>query len=309
MAMIEIENLQKIYDKKQNRGLCGFSLNVQADECVGLVGPNGAGKTTVIKSLATLLRADSGTVRVGGHNVAADPAAVRAFVGYLPDVPGIYQDLRIGEFLEFFADAFRLREPRRTAAIDRALDRSGLAARRNDFVEHLSFGWKQRLMLAKTLLHGPRLLLLDEPATGLDPLARITLREQLKQLRSENVTVLISSHILNDLEDVCSRIVFIANGRNVTELADPAAAAVTPLIRCVVEYAGPTQAAERAVAFPGVTVLQHKPGLLRVELTGSERQASAFLQHLLGAGLAIRYFDSRGSGLEERYRRAFREHA
>src|SRR5262249_2260916 len=152
-AMIEITQLRKIYDKKQNRGLDGFSLRVDSSECVGLVGPNGAGKTTLIKSISTLLRPDSGTVRVGGFDVASDPASVRTLVGYLPDVPGLYQDLRISEFLEFFADAFRLREPGRTAAIERALERSGLVARRNDFVEHLSLGWKQRLMLAKTLLH------------------------------------------------------------------------------------------------------------------------------------------------------------
>lgn len=308
--MIEIENLHKIYDKKQKRGLNGFSMKMDSNECVGLVGPNGAGKTTLIKALATLLPADSGTVRVAGRDVSADPAAVRATVGYLPDVPGLYQDLRIEEFLEFFADAFRLKEPRRRAAIEQALERSGLAARRHDFVEHLSLGWKQRLMLAKTLLHEPKVLLLDEPATGLDPLARITLREQLKQLHSEGVAVLISSHILSDLEDICTRIVFIAEGKNVTDTATSAAAPAVTTIRCEIEFDGSMEAAESAAnSVPGVNILEKKPGLLHAEVTGSQREASALLQRLLAAGLTVKYFDSRGADLEERYRRTFQEHS
>jgi ABC-2 type transport system ATP-binding protein len=308
MAMIEIDRLSKIYDKKQKRGLDGFSLKVDGNEFVGLVGPNGAGKTTLIKTLATLVQADSGTVRVAGHDVLAEPVAVRAAVGYLPDVPGVYQDLRIGEFLEFFADAFRLKEPRRTAAIDRALERSGLALRREDFVEHLSLGWKQRLMLAKTLLHEPKILLLDEPATGLDPLARITLREQLKQLHAEGVAVLISSHILSDLEDLCTRIVFIADGKNVTD--GGSSSPDGSLIRCDVEYGGAADVAERTVAaIPGVIILDRKPGLLRLELPAGDREGSAVLERLLAAGVIVKYFDSRGTGLEERYRRTFQEHS
>jgi ABC-2 type transport system ATP-binding protein len=306
--MIEVTGLRKSY--KKSRGLDGFSLRMESNELVGLVGPNGAGKTTLMKILSTLLPADSGTVRVSGHDVAAEPLAVRASLGYLPDIAGIYQDMRIGEFLEFFADAFHLQEPRRTAAIERALDRAGLIARRNDFVEHLSLGWKQRLLLAKNLLHDPKLLLLDEPATGLDPLARIHLREQLKQLHQEGVAILISSHILSDLEDICTRIVFIAEGKNV---ADHQLAVLTPAvavaaIRCEVEFEGPNDAVDRAIAgFPVVNVLERKDGFLIVELPGTTREASAFLGALLNAGLTVIHFDARGPGLEERYRRAFGE--
>ena len=306
--MIEVSDLRKSY--KKSRGLDGFSLRMESNELVGLVGPNGAGKTTLMKILSTLLSADSGTVCVSGHDVAAEPAAVRAALGYLPDIAGIYQDMRIEEFLEFFADAFRLHEPRRSEAIQRALDRAGLTARRSDFVEHLSLGWKQRLLLAKNLLHSPKLLLLDEPATGLDPLARIQLREQLKQLHSEGVAILISSHILSDLEDICTRIVFIADGKNV---ADHQLAVLTPTaapasIRCEVEFEGPNDAVDRAIAgFPVLNVLERKAGFLIVELPGATREASAFLQALLAAGLTVVHFDARGPGLEERYRRAFGE--
>jgi len=307
--MIAIDALRKSYRK--SRGLDGFSLLMESNELVGLVGPNGAGKTTLIKILATLLPADSGEVRVSGHDVLLDPASVRATLGYLPDVAGIYQDMRIGEFLEFFADAFRLKEPKRTAAIERALDRSGLAARREDFVEHLSLGWKQRLLLAKILLHEPKLLLLDEPATGLDPLARIHLREELKRLHAEGVAILISSHILSDLEDICTRIVFIADGRNVpeTQSAPLAAEAHSPTIRCECEFEGAGDAVDRVIAgHSGARILERKDGFLLVELPGSSRGASVFLQSLLTAGISILHFDARGPGLEERYRRAFGEH-
>ena len=307
--MIEIDSLRKSY--RESRGLDGFSLHLESNELVGLVGPNGAGKTTLIKILATLLRADSGSVRVSGNDVAADPMAVRASLGYLPDVAGIYQDTRIGEFLEFFADAFRLKEPRRTAAVERALERAGLADRRNDFVEHLSLGWKQRLLLSKILLHEPKLLLLDEPATGLDPLARIQLREQLKRLHAEGVAILISSHILSDLEDICTRIVFIAEGKNVQETQTAALAAGAPaaVIRCELEFEGPVENIELAIAgFAGSRVLEKKDGYSLVELPGGPREASAFLGALLAAGITVVHFDARGPGLEERYRRTFGEH-
>jgi ABC-2 type transport system ATP-binding protein len=307
--MIEIAALRKSYRK--SRGLDGFSLVVENNELVGLVGPNGAGKTTLIKILATLLPADSGSVRVSGRDVSAEPMPVRASLGYLADVAGIYQDMRIGEFLEFFADAFRLREPLRTAAIERALERAGLADRRNDFVEHLSLGWKQRLLLSKILLHEPKLLLLDEPATGLDPLARIQLREQLKRLHSEGVTILISSHILSDLEDICTRIVFIAEGKNVQETQAPALApdARSATIRCELEFEGSIDVVDRVMAsFDSAQVLERKNGFVLFELPGGSKEASGLLRTLLDTGITILRFDARGPDLEERYRRAFGEH-
>jgi ABC-2 type transport system ATP-binding protein len=303
--MIEVESLRKIF--RGGRGLDAFSLHLESNEVVGLVGPNGAGKTTLIKILSTLLPPGSGVARVAGRDVRSDPRGVRAAVGYLPDVAGVYQDIRIREFLEFFADAFRLKEPNRSAAIDRALVRSGLADRPEDFVEHLSLGWKQRLLLAKTLLHDPKLLLLDEPATGLDPLARITLREQLKQLHNEGVAILISSHILSDLEDICTRIVFIADGKNIAETSSGAAeGSASPTIRCEMEFEGSAGAVDQFLKdAAGVRILETRDRLLIVELPGGPKEASAFLQKLLAAGILITHFDARGLNLEDRYRRAF----
>jgi ABC-2 type transport system ATP-binding protein len=305
MAMIEVESLRKIF--RGGRGLDGFSLHLESNELVGLVGPNGAGKTTLIKILSTLLPPGSGVARVAGRDVRSDPRGVRASVGYLPDVAGVYQDMRIREFLEFFADAFRLKEPNRSASIERALTRSGLADRPEDFVEHLSLGWKQRLLLAKTLLHDPQVLLLDEPATGLDPLARITLREQLKQLNNEGVAILISSHILSDLEDICTRIVFIAEGKNIAEAPTGAAeGSSTPTIRCETEWEGSASAMDPLLkGMPDIRILEKRDRLLIIELPGGSREASAFLEKLLAAGVVITHFDARGLNLEDRYRRAF----
>lgn len=307
--MIEVEGLHKTF--RGGRGLNGFSLQLEGSELVGLVGPNGAGKTTLIKILATLLQGDAGKARVDGHDVNGKPAAVRATLGYLPDVAGIYQDMEIEEFLEFFADGFRLKEPQRNAAIERAIQRAGLADRRDELVEHLSLGWKQRLLLAKTLLHEPKVLLLDEPATGLDPLARIALREQLKELHAEGVTILISSHILSDLEDICTRIVFIADGKNVSE-APPAAVAPgterAASIQCEIEFHGGMEIAERTVtSVVGAGVVEKKDGFLVIEIPGGAKEASQMLGNLLAAGMTIVRFDARGPGLEERYRRTFRD--
>ena len=307
--MIEIEELRKSYNGRP--ALDGFSLLVEEGELFGLVGPNGAGKTTLIKILSTLLPADGGRARIAGHDVAAEPRAVRPLVGYLSDVPGLYQDMRVSEFLEFFADAFRLPRGRKRPAVERALERAGLIERRSAFVEELSLGLKQRLLLAKTLLHEPRVLLLDEPATGLDPLARIDLRGQLKTLNREGGTILISSHILSDLEDICSRVALIAAGRNAADAEGRSVltlqAVESPRVSCDIEVVGDAAAAAQAVEhFGGARLVEQAGNRLRVELTGSSERAAALLQHLVRAGIAVLRFDSRGPGLEERYREAFR---
>ncbi len=306
--MIEIEELRKSYNG--TRALDSFSLRIEAGELFGLVGPNGAGKTTLIKMLSTLLRPDGGLARIAGHDVVQTPRAVRALVGYLPDVAGLYQDMRVREFLEFFADAFHLKGDRRRAAVDRALARAGLGERHDAYVEQLSLGMKQRLLLAKILLHEPKVLLLDEPATGLDPLARIELRERLKELNREGVTIFISSHILSDLEDICTRVALIANGRNATDAEGHTvltlAGLVQPQLTCEIEVVGAAETAAPAVAgLAGARVVRVDGSRLRVEVEGGVEQASALLQRVLAAGVIVLRFDCRGPGLEERYRQAF----
>lgn len=305
--MIEVSNLQKSY--RRIRGLDGFSMRVEKGEVVGLVGPNGAGKTTLIKILSTLLPADSGVACIGEWDVRENPAKVRAAIGYLPDVAGIYQDLRINEFLEFFADAFHLKAEKREEAIVRALENSGLQERKEEYVEHLSLGWKQRLQLAKTLIHEPKVLLLDEPASGLDPLARMAFREQLKKLRAGGMTILVSSHILADLEDVCTRIVFIAEGKCVVEPKTDEGlrtAAATGAIQCQIEFRENATAVELARNFGRTRILESSSTHLRAEIEGGEQGASQLLRTLLEGGVVVLRFDTKFGGLEDRYVRAFR---
>lgn len=206
--------------------LCGFgkdygdftavdSLDLKIDEgeMFGFIGPNGAGKSTSIRYLATLLKPSRGHGTVAGYNVTSDPMAVRQVVGYMPDNFGVYDGMRVWEFLDFFAVAYRIARDRRKQIISEVLELLDLTHKRNDYVNGLSRGMKQRLCLAKTLVHDPPVLILDEPASGLDPRARVEVKALLKELRRMGKTILISSHILTELADCCTSIGIIERGK------------------------------------------------------------------------------------------------
>lgn len=305
--MIGIHELRKQYDG--TAALDGFSLEVAEGELCGLVGPNGAGKSTLIRILATLAHPDSGQASIAGSDVVHDPAEVRAVTGYMPDVPGLYQDLTLEEFLTFFAEAFRLNGTKKHAAVERALVWSGLSERRHVYVEQLSLGLKQRLVLARTLLHDPKVLLLDEPATGLDPLARIELREQLKSLNREGVTILLSSHILSDLEDICSRVAFIAEGKNVAgedSVLTLGAHSKRDTLLCEIEVLGEAATAQAILSgMDGMRVVTALDNAFRVEFKGGALQAGELLRRLVTSGVTVVRFDPRGPDLEEHYRNLF----
>ena len=302
--MIQVEGLKKLYGGE--RGLRSFDLSVGAGESVGLVGPNGAGKTTLIKILATLLHAQAGRARINGMDVRQQKQAVRRIVGYMPDIPGVYQDMNVREFLLFFADAYHLPSRQKSAAVDHILEWSGLVDRSQAYVEELSLGWRQRLALAKTLLHGPSLLLLDEPATGLDPLARLELRRQLKELNQRGVTMLISSHILSDLEDICGRVVFIAEGSNVSRPVDASNGATSAETSTILEleFLSAPQAREIAQRLPGVQVLYASDGALRLALPAGREHIAAIVSALAGAGVGITRVQH-AAGLESQYQQLF----
>jgi ABC-2 type transport system ATP-binding protein len=306
--MIEVEQIRKKY--KDTEALAGFNLSVADGELFGLIGPNGAGKSTLMKILATLIHPTEGRASIAGMDVARDPKSVKRVVGYMPDQPGLYQDMRVREFLEFFAAAFCLPKSKQRAAVEQGLERANLAQRSQSFVEELSFGMKQRLVLAKTLLHQPKLLILDEPATGLDPIARIDLREQLKQLNSEGVTIFISSHILSDLEDICDRVALITAGRNVADAQGKSVLvlqnAAAQLQLYEVDFLGDAAfAAARASEAPGVRVLKSESSQLLVEITGVAVEAAKLLQFLVMAGVVVTRFDHPAPSLEQRYRQVF----
>ena len=189
-----------------------LSFKVEAGEMFGFIGPNGAGKSTTIRFLATLLRPTRGEGIVNGHSVTREPMAVRQSVGYMPDAFGVYDGMRVWEFLDFFAVAYRIPRQKRKTVIRDVLELLDLAHKRDDYVNGLSRGMKQRLCLAKTLVHDPPVLILDEPASGLDPRARVEVKALLKELRRMGKTILISSHILTELADCCTSIGIIERG-------------------------------------------------------------------------------------------------
>src|SRR5690606_6327280 len=189
-----------------------LDLLVAAGELLGCIGPNAARKSTTIRFLATLLRPSRGGGEVAGCDVVADPVGVRRAIGYMPDNFGVYDGMRVWEFLDFFAVAYRIGRSERKRIIANVLELLDLMHKRDDFVNGLSRGMKQRLCLAKTLVHDPPVLILDEPASGLDPRARLEMKALLKELRRMGKTILISSHILSELADCCTSIGIIERG-------------------------------------------------------------------------------------------------
>jgi ABC-2 type transport system ATP-binding protein len=213
--IVDIQQLSVFYGKQV--AVRNLSLQIPRGEVFGFIGPNGAGKTTTIKVLATLLKPTSGTVRVLGTDVTVSPQSVRRSIGYVPDSFGVYEDLTVAEYLHFFAAAYRIERAKRAGTVKDVLALTDLSNKVGAQVDALSRGMKQRLGIARILLHDPQLLLLDEPASGLDPRARIELRELLKELQRMGKTILISSHILHELSQLCTRIGIIEAGQFVAE--------------------------------------------------------------------------------------------
>jgi ABC-2 type transport system ATP-binding protein len=209
--MIELKNFRKEYGEFV--AVENLNLKIEAGEMFGFIGPNGAGKSTTIRFLATLLKATHGEGLVNGHSVTKDPISVRRSVGYMPDNFGVYDGMKVWEFLDFFAVAYQVPRARRKAVLSDVLELLDLTHKRDDFVNGLSRGMKQRLCLAKTLVHDPPVLILDEPSSGLDPRARLEVKALLKELRKMGKTILISSHILTELADCCTSIGIIERGQ------------------------------------------------------------------------------------------------
>lgn len=213
IPVVDIQGLTVFYGRQV--AVRSLSLSIPRGEVFGFIGPNGAGKTTTIKVLATLLKPAQGLVRVLGTNVLQSPQLVRRNIGYVPDSFGVYEDLTVAEYLNFFAAAYRIEWEKRAGTVGDVLALTDLSNKINAQVDSLSRGMKQRLAIARVLLHDPQLLLLDEPASGLDPRARIELRELLKELQRMGKTILVSSHILHELSQFCSRIGIIEGGQMV----------------------------------------------------------------------------------------------
>ena len=273
--------------------LSGMSLSAPYGEVTALVGPNGAGKTTLLLVLASLLRPDRGEVRVAGLDPERDAHGVRSRTGWMPDTFGLYEQLTVNEYLRFFAEAYRLDRAGIAARVAELLELIHLSEYAYQPVHVLSRGQKQRLALARALIHRPRVLLLDEPASGLDPRSRVELRDVLRGLAADGVAVLVSSHILTELEEIADRLVFVSRGRTVgqptmAELANQAAN------RYRVRATDPAALAAALGVAPA-----NGAGSEVGPLT--EDQAADLLAGLVGDGVRVVAFEPLGSNLESVY--------
>ncbi|MFO0741464.1 MAG: ABC transporter ATP-binding protein [Labilithrix sp.] len=205
------------HDYGGQAALSNVSFAVARGEIFGFIGPNGAGKTTTIRCIATLLEPTSGTVEVMGHDVTLEPEAVRRRLGYMPDHAGVYERITVREYLEFFADAYGVGAVTSYEPVERVMRLTDLAKLQDRLVASMSKGMKQRLQLARVLLHDPEVLVLDEPASDLDPRARIEIRDLLVELRNMGKTIFLSSHILSELADLCTSVAILEGGRVVVD--------------------------------------------------------------------------------------------
>ncbi len=285
--------------------VAGLDLDIDEGEIFGLVGPNGAGKTTTLRILATLLRPTSGEAEVAGMSVTENPDAVRRVLGFMPDVFGVYDDMKVWEYLDFFARCYGIPAARRRRMIGDLLDLVDLGDRRNAYVQGLSRGMQQRLCLAHTLVHDPQVLLLDEPASGLDPRARVELRELLRELRALGKTIVISSHILPELEELCTSVAIVDHGRvlaqgRVSDIERRLRAGAVLRVKVLADDAGLEAARMWFGEQSFVASASLNPdGTIEIGFRGDDQETSRLLAAAVTAGLPIMTFARAASDLEE----------
>lgn len=308
--IIETRDIVKRYGKFT--AVNGLSLEVPAGSIYGFVGPNGAGKTTTMRMLTTLTRPTSGQAWVAGHSVTEEPRAVRRSIGYMPDEFGVYDDMRVWEYLDFFAACYDIPENERKRLIEDLLELVDLTHRREDMVDKLSRGMKQRLSLARTLAHDPLVLILDEPASGLDPRARVEIRELLVELAKMGKTIFFSSHILADVAEICTHIGIVEAGQMVIQGSmDDMRAQLTPhreIVVSVRDHETAEQVKSLVAGTPDVLdvlILEPKGGRSRVQInfTGDDEGVAAINQKLHSAGVLVMGFTEETKDLESMFMR------
>jgi ABC-2 type transport system ATP-binding protein len=296
MAMIQTINLTKKFGDLI--ALSNLNLELEQGDCFGFIGPNGAGKTTTIKILSTLLKPTWGEARIDGLSVGpVNARQVRSVIGYVPDYFGSYEDMVVTEYLAFFAASYGIHGKKRGQVIDDVLALTDMAFKADSEVNGLSRGMQQRLSIARVLLHDPKVLLLDEPASGLDPRARIEIRELLKELHRMGKTILISSHILLELADLVTKVGIIEQGHmkfigTIPEIMKRAGAGDS--VRVTVATRG-AEAAQVLAQLPGVKQVEMEDGYanrLRVSIDGSDHVPARIAERLVTGGFQL-------TGLEE----------
>ena len=278
------------------------SLSIEEGTVTGLIGPNGAGKTTSMEIIASLVARDGGTVRIAGHDPAQDARAVRSIVGYMPDFFGVYENLMSTEYLDFFAAASGVAPSARRRVVADLLSLVDLDGKAEADVNQLSRGMKQRLSLARALVHDPQVLILDEPASGLDPRARVQLRELIAELARMHKTVLISSHILSELEGICSHLVVVDRGRvvakgSVAEIRSALEGETKVVVRTAPEHLAQAEQmlGERSSASSLVVERDH----IAMRLPNSEKVLATTLAMLVSEGIAVWEWRIESAGLED----------
>jgi ABC-2 type transport system ATP-binding protein len=296
--IVDIQRLSVSYGRQV--AVRDLSLTIPRGEVFGFIGPNGAGKTTTIKVLATLLKPTSGIVSVLGTDVTVSPQTVRRSIGYVPDSFGVYEDLSVAEYLHFFAAAYRIDRNKRAGTVKDVLALTDLSNKAASQVDALSRGMKQRLGIARILLHDPQLLLLDEPASGLDPRARIELRELLKELQRMGKTILVSSHILHELAQLCTRIGIIEAGQLVAEGSLTEIYRKLDLKRTVhIQISNLTPALVGSIqAVRGIASVEEMADRLAIRVHEDELSMEDLLDAVHGLGARIRMFQPEAMDME-----------
>jgi ABC-2 type transport system ATP-binding protein len=301
-AIVQARGLVKRYPGTLAVG--GVDLEIPEGEIFGLVGPNGAGKTTMLRMLATLLMPTSGDAMIGGESVTRNPQAVRRVLGYMPDSFGVYDDMKVWEYLDFFGRCYGLGPARRKRMIGDLLELVDLAAKRDAYVLSLSRGMQQRLCLAHALVHDPQVLLLDEPASGLDPRARVELRELLRELRTLGKTIVISSHILPELEELCTSVAIVDHGRvlaagTISDIGQKLRVGEVLRVRVL----GGEDAVEAARAWfelqPDVASAALDSGLIEIGFRGDEAGAATLLAGAIRSKIQIASYSPAATDLQE----------
>jgi ABC-2 type transport system ATP-binding protein len=297
--MLELDGLVRHFDGVH--AVDDVSFSVERGKVLGFIGPNGAGKTTTMRILATLDTPQRGDARIGGYSVVDNPEKVRRITGFMPDYAGVYVSTTVTEYLDFFARAYDLRGDARRQAVENIIDFRSIGDLRDRHVESLSKGLKQRVALGRAIIHDPQLLILDEPAANLDPRARIEFRTLIRELAADGKTVLLSSHILTELAEICDIVTVIEKGRI---LATGTVQDILESIRqrriLSLRLAGRHENIERfLVEQPGVLNVHEAGGRVEFEFAGGDDGQVSLVSRLVAAGFPVLEFSARNAGLED----------
>ncbi|KPU27690.1 ABC transporter [Caloranaerobacter sp. TR13] len=297
--MLKIENLTKKFGK--TKAVDSISLEIKKGDIFGFVGPNGAGKTTTLKMIATLLKPTSGDIHIDGTSIYENVRETRSKIGYMPDFFGVYDNLKVVEYLEFYSDVAGIQKSEINKRIDEMLELVDLTDKKDEYVDNLSRGMKQRLCLARSLIHNPKLLILDEPASGLDPRARVHMKEILKELKNRGKTIIISSHILPELSELCTSLCVMEQGKIVIsgtfdEIMNRVEGRKTIKIKVL-------ESVDEAITFLSeetlVSSIKNSGNEIEFAFNGNEKDMANILKKLVTRHIPVVYFKQEELNLEE----------